>query len=513
MHFGRVLTIAYTFLPGPFFAQTISLSDWPAPGYVQLERAASSKGVRAAAISGQLPLVAVTPCRLMDTRPEYAPLGFTGPFGQPILGGAQPAQRDVPIPLSTCGIPSTARAYSLNITVVPPGPLQFLTAWPAGSTRPNVSTLNAFGGQIVANAAVVPAGVNGAISIFVSNPSHVIIDINGYYPDLAGGGATGPPGPAGPPGPQGPAGTQGPPGPAGQLNLPFQGNYFGNEIPFYLLTQVAFDVANALIRFQPSLYVTGSPSVASNHEAYPAIRGEGGRSGSDVGGIGVLGYGGQGRIGGRGVEGRGGLGIGGQGGVGVFAIGGDGLDGAPVGNALIAAGNAIISGTLSKSAGSFRIDHPLDPANKYLSHSFIESPDMMNIYNGNALLNENGEVWIELPEWFESLNRDFRYQLTAIGSPSPGLFIAREIESNRFKIAGGKPGGKVSWTVTGIRHDAYANAHRVPVEEAKSPAERNSYLHPELFGKPKDSNVIYLQRPDLAPRRASAVIGSGKTGE
>jgi len=148
-----------------------------------------------------------------------------------------------------------------------------------------------------------------------------------------------------------------------------------------------------------------------------------------------------------------------------------------------------VNGTLSKSAGSFRIDHPLDPANKYLQHSFVESPDMMNVYNGNIILDDNGEVVVELPDWFKALNRDFRYQLTAIGAPGPDLYIAREITKNQFAIAGGKPGMKVSWQVTGIRHDAFANANRIQVEVEKKGDERGLYLHPEYHGMPADKGM------------------------
>lgn len=144
-----------------------------------------------------------------------------------------------------------------------------------------------------------------------------------------------------------------------------------------------------------------------------------------------------------------------------------------------------VGGTLTKSAGSFKIDHPLDPENKYLSHSFVESPDMMNVYNGNILLDAQGEAWVELPDWFEALNRDFRYQLTAVGGPGPNLYVAEEIEGNQFKIAGGAPGLKVSWQVTGIRHDPYAEAHRIPVEEDKPQDEKGTYLHPEEYGAGK----------------------------
>jgi hypothetical protein len=159
-------------------------------------------------------------------------------------------------------------------------------------------------------------------------------------------------------------------------------------------------------------------------------------------------------------------------------------------------GNVNVTGTLSKSGGSFKIDHPLDPENKYLQHSFVESPDMMNIYNGNVVLDGDGEAWVQLPEWFEVLNRDFRYQLTAIGAPFIP-YIAEEIANNRFKIAGGLPGKKVSWQVTGIRQDAWANAHRIEVEEEKGVGERGSYLHPELYGQSSDKSMERILKPRL----------------
>lgn len=153
------------------------------------------------------------------------------------------------------------------------------------------------------------------------------------------------------------------------------------------------------------------------------------------------------------------------------------------------AGNLNVIGNLNKGSGSFKIDDPLDPANKTLSHSFVESPDMMNIYNGVVQLDAKGAAWVSLPEYFEALNRDFRYQLTAVGAPGPNLYVAQEIEGNRFKIDGGKPGAKVSWQVTGVRQDAYANAHRIPVEEDKPSAERGYYLHPDAFGQPQSKGI------------------------
>jgi hypothetical protein len=153
------------------------------------------------------------------------------------------------------------------------------------------------------------------------------------------------------------------------------------------------------------------------------------------------------------------------------------------------AGNLSVVGTVSKGAGSFKIDHPLDPENKYLYHSFVESPDMMNVYNGNVILDSRGEATVVLPEYFEALNTDFRYQLTPIGRASQVLYIAEEIENNRFRIAGGRPGGKVSWQVTGIRQDAFAKAHRIPVEVEKVGEERGLYLHPVEHGKSEDKSV------------------------
>ncbi|HEY0704233.1 MAG TPA: hypothetical protein VGD60_15790 [Candidatus Acidoferrales bacterium] len=152
-------------------------------------------------------------------------------------------------------------------------------------------------------------------------------------------------------------------------------------------------------------------------------------------------------------------------------------------------GNLTVGGNLFKEGGSFKIDDPIAPGEKYLSHSFVESPDMMNIYNGNVTLDAHGRAVIQMPKWFDALNRDFRYQLTAIGAPGPRLYIAAEIHDNRFQIAGGKARMKVSWMVTGIRHDAWAEAHRIPTEEEKPADEQGRYMHPELFGAPPEQGI------------------------
>lgn len=157
-------------------------------------------------------------------------------------------------------------------------------------------------------------------------------------------------------------------------------------------------------------------------------------------------------------------------------------------------GNVDVDGNLSKAGGSFKIDHPLDPSNKYLYHSFVESPDMKNIYDGNVTTNGNGDAVVTLPKWFEALNRDFRYQLTVIGQFAQAI-VGSEISHHQFSIKTDKPNVKVSWQVTGIRQDAWANAHRIPVEELKPGKERGSYLHPELYGAPEEKGVLWARDP------------------
>lgn len=155
-------------------------------------------------------------------------------------------------------------------------------------------------------------------------------------------------------------------------------------------------------------------------------------------------------------------------------------------------GKVHVTGTLTKGAGAFQIDHPLDPANKLLSHSFVESPDMKNIYDGVAALDDSGEATVELPAWFETLNSDFRYQLTCIGGHAP-VYVAQKVQGNRFRIAGGRPGLEVSWQVTGIRQDAFAQAHRIKIEEDKPEKERGYYLHPKELGQPEEKGVASVR--------------------
>lgn len=118
---------------------------------------------------------------------------------------------------------------------------------------------------------------------------------------------------------------------------------------------------------------------------------------------------------------------------------------------------------------------------------------MMNVYNGNVELNGSGQAVVILPEYFEALNRDFRYQLTSIGAPGPNLYIAERIQGNQFRIAGGEPFSEVSWQVTGVRQDKWAETNRIQVEVAKTGYEIGRYLHPEEYNQPIERHVNYEQ--------------------
>ncbi|WP_135455811.1 hypothetical protein [Mycobacterium sp. DL99] len=144
-------------------------------------------------------------------------------------------------------------------------------------------------------------------------------------------------------------------------------------------------------------------------------------------------------------------------------------------------GRVRVTGFLSKSGGGFTVDHPADPANRYLSHSFVESPDMLNIYSGTVTTDRSGRARVKLPPYFEALNRDFRYQLTVVGTFSQAV-VSEEITDNAFTIATDTGRVKVCWQVTGVRKDAWAEANRVTPERRKPDGERGKYLHPELFG-------------------------------
>jgi hypothetical protein len=156
--------------------------------------------------------------------------------------------------------------------------------------------------------------------------------------------------------------------------------------------------------------------------------------------------------------------------------------------AVYADGDMHVNGAISKLSGSFKIDDPLDPANKYLYHSFVESPDMMNIYNGNIITDAGGIATVTMPDYFDALNKDFRYQLTVIGTFAQAI-ISKEIAGNTFEIKTSVPNVKVSWQITGVRQDAWANAHRIVPEVEKEPSNKGKYLAPKEFGQPASKGI------------------------
>jgi hypothetical protein len=242
------------------------------------------------------------------------------------------------------------------------------------------------------------------------------------------------------------------------------------------------------------VYASGGLGTAEGDYGGNGIHAVGGSSGSTygIGGNGVYATGGSGPFGGGdGVQAYGGTGSGGNG-CGIYAVAGSsGGPGLSAGDFL---GDVIVSGSVSKSGGSFKIDHPLDPANKYLYHSFVESPDMKNIYDGTVVTDGSGAAIVTMPSWFEALNTDFRYQLTVIGQFARAI-VASEIANRSFIIKTDKPNVKVSWQVTGIRQDAWANAHRIQVEVDKAPRDQGHYIHPELFGHEGEPSIAETHHP------------------
>jgi hypothetical protein len=216
-------------------------------------------------------------------------------------------------------------------------------------------------------------------------------------------------------------------------------------------------------------------------------------SASTGGGHGITAYGGTGGNGG----GMGGIFQGADAlfaGYGVYATGGnttgDGLNG----YAGDFNGDLNVTGNIYSGNITVKIDHPLDPANKYLAQSSLQSPDMMNFYNGNIVTDADGNAVVVMPDWVEAINRDFRYQLTVIGQFAQAI-VGEKIAAHHFTIRTDKPNVEVSWQVTGVRQDAWANAHRTPVEQEKNTQEQGHYLHPELYGAPEEASIEWALHP------------------
>lgn len=162
--------------------------------------------------------------------------------------------------------------------------------------------------------------------------------------------------------------------------------------------------------------------------------------------------------------------------------------------AIYGQGNLGITGSKS-----FVIDHPLDPENKILKHYCIESPEVLNLYRGIALLDDYGVAQVELPEYFTALNINFSYNLTAIGKPAPDIFIKEEIDKNgRFTIAGGEARQKISWVVYAERNDAYLqqNPESKEVEIEKKDENKGKYLMPQLYGQPIEKGIFQSLKQD-----------------
>lgn len=248
---------------------------------------------------------------------------------------------------------------------------------------------------------------------------------------------------------------------------------------------------------------------SENAKGGVAVGGIGGNANSGLGGNGALVVGGESKTGegGVGISVRGGFSEDGAAGVGVFTVGGIG---APGGTGIVSLrglgrldaseglagdfqGDVLISGALNVTGTkNFKIDHPLDPGNKYLYHAAIESSEVLNIYSGNVTTDPNGDAVITLPAWFEKVNGDLRYQLTVVGQFAQAI-VADEVKNNRFTIKTSAPNVKVSWQVTGVRSDPAMLTHPFKVEEDKAAAERGYYLTPEAFGQSEEKSVQWAR--------------------
>jgi hypothetical protein len=210
----------------------------------------------------------------------------------------------------------------------------------------------------------------------------------------------------------------------------------------------------------------------------------------------------------------------GSGGAGVVALGGDSFDGKSAGTGISAVGGEGFDGSLNGLAGefsgnvevrgdvevtqdlnvtgtkNFKIDHPLDPENKYLFHAAIESSEVLNVYSGNVTTNNNGEAIVGLPDWFEAMNRDLRYQLTVIGTFAQAI-VASEMKNNRFTIKTTAPNVKVSWQVTGVRSDPTLKIRPFIAEQEKPERERGSYLNPRAYGQPEERGAEWARNPEM----------------
>jgi trimeric autotransporter adhesin len=243
---------------------------------------------------------------------------------------------------------------------------------------------------------------------------------------------------------------------------------------------------NAIVSFGGS----GDFQTNNGNTGGAGVSAEGG--GGSAGGAAFFGLGGGATEGGCCADGPGGFFEGGS-----NNFSGDGID--AVGGGVFAgnfSGDINVTGSIFAGTKDFKIDHPLDPANKYLVHASVESSEMMNIYTGNIATDGQGEASVQLPDWFEVLNTDFRYQLTVIGQFAQAI-VARKVANNQFTIRTSAPNVEVSWQVTGVRQDAFAKAHPLVVEQEKETRLRGFYIHPELYGAAAEKQIEWARHPEL----------------
>lgn len=174
---------------------------------------------------------------------------------------------------------------------------------------------------------------------------------------------------------------------------------------------------------------------------------------------------------------------------GVFGQGTTGVRGNGNSFGVFSEGNFGASGTKS-----FVIDHPFDPENQYLVHYSHEGPEPRNVYQGKVETDATGFAWVELPDYYDAINRDPLIQLTVIDESDDfvNVKVSKRLDKGRFQIRTSKPGVEVNWRVDAIRDDAWVRAKGAPVEKAKTDTERGRYLHPELYGEPSSKSITPL---------------------
>ena len=307
--------------------------------------------------------------------------------------------------------------------------------------------------------------------------------------------------------------------PSSRIEAVNQGNY-SDSILFQTNTPGA---ANSGLQTDMIITSTGKVGIGATPSALPQLEVVAQSTVSNVGivaqgystsGDGIDATGGTGDPGASGVGGYGGVGTGresGSGGTGGYFVGGNsdeagsagwgvyGVGGTANGTEGLAAwfqGSINVTGAIFAGTKDFKIDHPLDPANKYLYHASVESSEMKDIYDGTVTTDSQGDATVQLPDWFEAVNADFRYQLTAIGQFARAI-VSSEVANHQFSIKTDKPNVKISWQITGVRQDAYAKAHPLVVEQEKDARERGHYIHPELYGASEQQSIEWARNPQM----------------